>query len=211
MDTALWTALSTGLPAVSDFHSNKPKPVDPELASKNALPQNWVPSPKDHISITPEKGEIKTSPSQHSFESGFGRTGLDYVDTYLVHDPINPLRLRDELNNYGIPLVTGRCEFNVLRRYPEVSDNIARCKAAGLIRHPYSSLSQDEHRGDAQGCRKRGMGVGSVALNYNPGQGVMPVVGVRDAQQVVTIDKVSVEGRTTSVWQQDQVRKPTVA
>ncbi|GJC78261.1 putative oxidoreductase At1g06690, chloroplastic [Colletotrichum liriopes] len=366
MDAALQTALSSGLSAVSGFHSNKPKPVDPELAGKNTLPQSFVPSLQDRISIPSAKGEIKASqiciggwpwgdkatwhwdesewikvqeawqtlydsginfidtaeaygngesetivgqlarglPRENvvvqtkyfstplkatnfvhpvdspviSLKGSLGRMGLDYVDIYLVHGPIHPqslasvaegmakcvkegltravgvanydnedvLQFRDELKKYDIPLATNQCEFNILRRYPEVSGNIARCKDAGLIFQSYSSLAQGrltgkytaenpppkEYRFSSYDMKdieptittlreigeKRGKSIASVALNYNLGKGVLPLVGVRNAEQakdaiaalgwrlsndeVFAIDKVSVEGQTTSLWQQ---------
>ncbi|KAJ0350445.1 hypothetical protein COL154_013275 [Colletotrichum chrysophilum] len=67
-------------------------------------------------------------------------------------------------------------------------------------------------------AEKRGKSPASVALNYNIGKGAVPVVGIRRAEQareaiealgwrlseeeVIAIDKVSVEGQTTSLWQQ---------
>jgi len=65
---------------------------------------------------------------------------------------------------------------------------------------------------------KRGTSVSSISLNYNMSKGVLPVVGIRNPQQaeenvkalgwrlsneeIKEIDSVSVEGKTTVLWQQ---------
>lgn len=67
-------------------------------------------------------------------------------------------------------------------------------------------------------AEKRGVAMAAVALNYNMCRGVMPVVGVRNLdhakgnlqafgwrlsdEEVAEIDKVSIEGKSTKLWQQ---------
>ncbi|KAK1760357.1 NADP-dependent oxidoreductase domain-containing protein [Echria macrotheca] len=65
---------------------------------------------------------------------------------------------------------------------------------------------------------RHGKSMASVALNYNISKGVVPLVGIRNEKQardavealgwrlsiedMVAIDKVSIEGKTTKLWQQ---------
>ncbi|KAL0933495.1 putative aldo/keto reductase [Colletotrichum truncatum] len=172
--------------------------------------------------------------------------GLTRAVGVANYDDDDVLKMRDELKKYNIPLATNQCEFNVLRRYPEVSGNIKRCKDNDIVFQSYSSLAQGRLSGKYSAenpppkeyrfssydmkdieptlvtlreiAEKRGKSVASVSLNYNISKGVVPVVGIRNVEQakaaidalgwrlnedeVVAIDKVSVEGRTSTLWQQ---------
>jgi aryl-alcohol dehydrogenase-like predicted oxidoreductase len=158
------------------------------------------------------------------------------------------LEMKAELLKYGIPLAVNQCEFNVLRRYPEVSDEgvMSTCHAEGIVFQSYSSLAQSRLSGKYSAenpppksyqfssypmdvvdqvldvLRKvggrRGKSVPSVALNYCLSKGALPLVGIRNPEQaqdavnalgwrltredVVEIDKVSIEGKKTILWQQ---------
>ncbi|KAJ3456892.1 hypothetical protein MRS44_016915 [Fusarium solani] len=155
-------------------------------------------------------------------------------------------KINDELAKFNIPLATNQCEFNVLRRYPELTGNIATCQKSGMIFQSYSSLAQGRLSGKytaenpppkeyrfssykmedlepvldtlRQIAERRGKSVAAVALNYNLSKGVLPVVGIRNVEQakcaiealgwrlteaeVIDIDKVSIEGKKTVLWQQ---------
>ncbi|KAM0418945.1 hypothetical protein ACHAPT_012103 [Fusarium lateritium] len=120
-------------------------------------------------------------------------------------------KMNDELAKYNIPLATNQCEFNVLRRYPELTGNISTCQKSGMIFQSYSSLAQGRLSGKytaknpppkeyrfssykmedlepvlktlGQIAERRGKSVAAVALNYNLSKGVLPVVGIRNVEQ----------------------------
>ncbi|KAF4980536.1 hypothetical protein FZEAL_3471 [Fusarium zealandicum] len=152
----------------------------------------------------------------------------------------------DELAKYNIPLATNQCEFNILRRYPELTGNISTCRDHDMIFQSYSSLAQGRLSGKyttespppktyqfssyrmedlepvlgtlKEISERLGKSVAAVALNYNLSKGALPVVGIRNVQQancaiealgwrltqvdIVEIDKVSIEGYKTVLWQQ---------
>ncbi|KAF4466972.1 alcohol dehydrogenase [Fusarium albosuccineum] len=154
--------------------------------------------------------------------------------------------MNDELAKYNIPLATNQCEFNILRRYPELTGNISTCHKSDMIFQSYSSLAQGRltgkyitdntppksHRSSNYKMKdlepvietlrhvaeRRRKSIAAVALNYNLRKGALPVVGIRNVEQancaieslgwrltdeeMVEIDKVSVEGHKTVLWQQ---------
>ncbi|KAJ4253345.1 hypothetical protein NW762_010500 [Fusarium torreyae] len=154
--------------------------------------------------------------------------------------------INDELAKFNVPIATNQCEFNVLRRYPELTGNIKKCQDSGMIFQSYSSFAQGRLTGKytaknpppkshrfssykmedlepvlktlARVAERRGKSIAAVALNYNISKGVLPVVGIRNVQQanctiealgwrlteteMVEIDKVSIEGENTVLWQQ---------
>ena len=156
------------------------------------------------------------------------------------------LAMRDELAKYGVPLAANQCEYSVLRREAEVSGLLQTCRDNDIIFQSYSSLAQGRLSGKYSAAnppparyrfssydmedieptidvvrsiaKKRGTNVASVALNYNMCHGILPVVGVRNAQQaedncqalgwrlsdeeIAAIDEVSIRGKTTALWQQ---------
>ncbi|KAM0267255.1 hypothetical protein ACHAPA_006034 [Fusarium lateritium] len=119
--------------------------------------------------------------------------------------------INDELAKFNIPLATNQCEFNILRRYPELSGNIKQCQDSGMIFQSYSSLAQGRLTGKytkdnpppktrhfsnykmedidsvletlGRIAERRGKSVAAVALNYNISKGVLPVVGIRTVEQ----------------------------
>ncbi|KAM0548424.1 hypothetical protein ACHAPJ_009910 [Fusarium lateritium] len=165
------------------------------------------------------------------------------VANYDAEDVQN---INDELAKFNVPIATNQCEFNVLRRYPELTGNIKKCQDSGMIFQSYSSLAQGRltgkytsknpppksHRFSSYKMEdlepvletlervagRRGKSVAAVTLNYNIRKGILPVVGIRNVQQancaiealgwrltdteMVEIDKVSIEGDKTVLWQQ---------
>ncbi|KAH6949629.1 NADP-dependent oxidoreductase domain-containing protein [Fusarium avenaceum] len=166
---------------------------------------------------------------------------LEYVDIYLVYGPIHPQsiqniakdvqKINDELAKFNIPLATNQCEYNILRRYPELTGNIEKCISSGMIFHKdnpppksyrFSSYKMEDLEPVLKTlqrvAKRRGKSTASIALNYNISKGVLPVVGIRNVKQakcasealgwrltdseMVEIDKVSIEGDKTVLWQQ---------
>lgn len=155
-------------------------------------------------------------------------------------------KISDELAKFNIPLATNQCEFNILRRYPELTGNIKKCQESGMIFQSYSSLAQGRltgkytkenpppksHRFSSYKmedlepvldtlktvAERRDKSIAAVALNYNISKGVLPVVGIRNIEQAKSaieslgwrltdaemreIDKVSIVGDKTVLWQQ---------
>ncbi|TDZ15687.1 putative oxidoreductase [Colletotrichum orbiculare MAFF 240422] len=183
------------------------------------------------------KASLERMRLTHSVAEGMAKCveqGLARAVGVANYDDDGVFQMRDELSRYDIPLATNQCEFNVLRRYPEVSGNIGRCRDAGLLTGKYTpdNPPPKEYRFSSYDMKdieptiatlreiaeRRGKSVASVSLNYNIGKGVVPVVGVRKVEQardaidalgwrlteeeMTAIDRVSVEGKTTSLWQQ---------
>jgi aryl-alcohol dehydrogenase-like predicted oxidoreductase len=156
------------------------------------------------------------------------------------------LEMQAELKKYGIPLACNQCEYSVLRRQPEVSGLLRACKENDIVFQSYSSLAQSRLTGKwsheneppktyrfssypmkeiepttdvlRRIAEAHGVTVAAVALNYNMVHGIVPVVGVRNAEQarsnaqalgwrlsdeeIREIDAVSFQGKETSLWQQ---------
>ncbi|KAI0385159.1 NADP-dependent oxidoreductase domain-containing protein [Hypomontagnella monticulosa] len=121
------------------------------------------------------------------------------------------LKMRRELARYDVPLATNQCEYNVLRRHPEVAGHIAAYREMDVAFQSYSSLAQGRLTGKytpanpppatyrfsnydmervepairalEDVARKRGKSVAAVALNYNLSKGALPVVGIRNEEQ----------------------------
>ncbi|TEA13149.1 putative oxidoreductase [Colletotrichum sidae] len=231
---------STPLKAANFIH-----PVDaPVISLKASLERMRL----THVDIYLVHGPIHPQ-SIKSVAEGMAKCveqGLARAVGVANYDNDDVFQMRDELSRYDVPLATNQCEFNVLRRYPEVSGNIGRCRDAGVLFQSYSSLAQGrltgkytpdnpppkEYRFSSYDMKdieptiaalreiaeRRGKSVASVSLNYNISKGVVPVVGVRKVEQakdaidalgwrlteeeMTAIDRVSVEGKTTSLWQQ---------
>ncbi|KAI1427499.1 NADP-dependent oxidoreductase domain-containing protein [Xylaria sp. FL1777] len=119
--------------------------------------------------------------------------------------------MRHELAKYDIPLAINQCEFNVLRRIPELIGDMAAYREMGVQFQSYSSLAQGRLTGkynkehpppstyrfsnyDMEDIQptlavlekigmKRGKKPAAVALNYNLSKGALPVVGIRNPDQ----------------------------
>lgn len=121
------------------------------------------------------------------------------------------LEMADELEKHGVPLATNQVEFHPLRRFPETSGLLQKCKDRGIVMQSYSSLAQGRLTGKYNReheppktyrfssypmseiepvlqvldriARRRGTSLAAVSLNYNLSKGVIPVVGVRSPAQ----------------------------
>jgi glucose-6-phosphate 1-epimerase len=171
-----------------------------------------------------------------------GLTRAVGVANYSTHEMI---KMADELATHGIPLAVCQCEYSVIRRLPEVSGMIRECKkrsicfqgfaslAEGLLSGKYSRLNETPRRRRFSSypmhmleptidvlksiAGERRAPVPAVALNYSINKGVVPLVGVRDAEQaeqdmqalgwrltedeMKRIEAVSIEGQTSSSLQ----------
>ncbi|KAJ4350493.1 uncharacterized protein N0V89_009114 [Didymosphaeria variabile] len=137
-----------------------------------------------------------------------GLTRCVGVANYSLEEMI---KMQQELAKYDVPLATNQCEFNVLRRQPEISGLLQGCKERGIVFQSYSSLAQGrltgkysvenpppkEYRFSSYDMKdiepvidvlrriaeKHNKSISSVALNYNLCKGITPVVGVRKLEQ----------------------------
>lgn len=165
------------------------------------------------------------------------------VGNYSAEDMVT---MKTELAKVGVPLALNQVEFNLLRRIPETGGLLQTCREEGIQLQSYSSLAQgrltgkydaenpppETHRFSSYDMKevqpvlevlktiadKRGVSVSAVALNYNMGKGVNPVVGVRSEhmakenlealgwrltdEEYQELDKVSFKGKETKLWQQ---------
>ncbi|KAK0613972.1 NADP-dependent oxidoreductase domain-containing protein [Immersiella caudata] len=181
-----------------------------------------------------------------SLQKSLERLGLDYVDIYLPrvelgltktvgvanYDRKDVLEMKAELAKYDIPLAVNQCEFNVLRRYPEISSEgfMKTWRAEGIFFQSYSSLAESiTYRFSSYDMEvvepvlevlqrigeRRGKRVSSVALNSNISKGALPLVGIGNPEQAKDalealgwrltkdqVDKVSTEGKKAVLWQQ---------
>lgn len=130
------------------------------------------------------------------------------VANYAFNDFVH---MRKELAKHGVPLATNQCEYNVLRRYPELEGHVAAYREMDVIFQSYSSLAQGRLTGKYNAehplpstyrfsnydmesveptiqvleeiARKKGKSIAAVALNYNLSKDALPVVGVRNPEQ----------------------------
>lgn len=121
------------------------------------------------------------------------------------------IEMADELAKHDIPLSVSQCEYSVIRRLPEVSGMIRECKkrsicfqgfaslAEGRLSGKYSRFNEPQRRRRFSSypmhlleptinvlksiAEERRVPVPAVALNYSINKGVLPLVGVRDADQ----------------------------
>ncbi|KAJ5467552.1 hypothetical protein N7475_005304 [Penicillium sp. IBT 31633x] len=139
-------------------------------------------------------------------ESGMTRAvGVTNYDTKEM------IKMADELAKHDVPLSVCQCEYSVIRRLPEVSGMIRECKKRSICFQGFASLAQGRLSGkysrfnEPQRRRRfssypmhmleptinvlksiaeeRHVPVPAVALNYSINKGVLPLVGVRDADQ----------------------------
>jgi len=173
-----------------------------------------------------------------------GLTKAVAVANYSTKDM---LAMKEELAKYGIPLAINQCEYHVIRRLPEVEEGLLKaCRENDIAFQSYSSLAQGRLTGKYTAgneppktyrfssypmkdlepvlevirriAERRGVSMSAVALNYNIGKGVIPVVGVRKPSQARAnleafgwrlseaeykeMDNVSILGNDTKLWQQ---------
>ncbi|KAI6089088.1 NADP-dependent oxidoreductase domain-containing protein [Hypoxylon rubiginosum] len=139
------------------------------------------------------------------------RQGLTRAVGVANYDLDDFMEMRKELARHDIPLAVNQCEYNVLRRYPEMSGQMAAYREMDVVFQSYSSLAQGRLTGKygvqnpAPATRRfsnydaadvqpaldvlgavamaKGKSVAAVALNYNISKGALPVVGIRSAEQ----------------------------
>lgn len=161
------------------------------------------------------------------------------------YDKGEMIKMADELDKHGIPLAVNQCEYSVIRRHPEVHGLIRECRERGIVFQGYAALGEgrltDKYSRFNEPPRtyrfssypmhmleptlnvlrrisqERRVPVAAVALNFCINKGVIPVVGIRNAEQAeqdmqalgwrLTVDEVrqietvSIEGDTTVLWQ----------
>ncbi|KAI1141197.1 NADP-dependent oxidoreductase domain-containing protein [Hypoxylon sp. FL0543] len=174
------------------------------------------------------------------------RQGLSRAVGVANYDLADFVAMRKELARHDVPLATSQCEYNALRRRPELQGHVGAYRAMDVVFQAYSSLAQGRLTGkytarnpppatrrfsnyDMESveptvrvlegiARNRGKSVAAVALNYNISKGALPLVGIRnveqakqaiealgwrlDREEVEMIDKHSMEGKTSALWQQ---------
>lgn len=176
----------------------------------------------------------------HCVEAGMTRAvGVANFDTHEM------IKMSDELAKNGVPLSVSQCEYSVIRRLPEVSGMIRECRKRGICFQGFASLAEGRLTGKytryneprrtlrfssypthmleptvdvlKRIAEERRVPVPAVALNYSINKGVVPLVGVRDAEQadqdmqalgwrlteeeIHRIEAVSIRGNTSSFFQ----------
>lgn len=159
-----------------------------------------------HGPIHPSKISTVAKGMAECVESGMARAvGVANYGTQEM------IKMADELAKHDIPLSVSQCEYSVIRRLPEVSGMIRECKRRGICFQGFASLAEGRLSGkysrfnEPQRRRRfssypmhfleptinvlksiaeeRRVPVPAVALNYSINKGVLPLVGVRDADQ----------------------------
>ncbi|PSK40230.1 hypothetical protein B9Z65_8170 [Elsinoe australis] len=102
------------------------------------------------------------------------------------------IKMADALAEYGVPLATNQCEYNLLRR------SLAQGRLTGKYdknnpppkNHRFSSYLMEELEPQLNVLReiadRRGKPVAAVALNYNISKGILPVASIRSREMVDT-------------------------
>ncbi|OOQ89165.1 putative aldo-keto reductase family protein [Penicillium brasilianum] len=171
-----------------------------------------------------------------------GMTRAVGVANYSTEEMI---KMDEELAKSNVPLGVSQCEYSVIRRVSEVSGMIRECKRRGICFQGFASLGEGRLTGkysrfnEPQSTRRfssypmhmleptinvlksiaeeHRVSVSAVALNYSIDKGVVPLVGVRNPEQVEEdmqalgwrlskdevrrIEEVSFEGNTSALLQ----------
>jgi glucose-6-phosphate 1-epimerase len=171
--------------------------------------------------------------------------GLTRTVGVANHSTQEMIKMADELAMHGVPLSVCQCEYSVILRLPEVSGMIRECKKRSICFQGFASLAEGHLSGkysrsnETPGRRhfssypmhmleptinvlksiaeERSLAVPTVALNYSIIKCVVPLFGVRDAQQaeqamqalgwrltedeMKRIEAVNIEGHTASSLQ----------
>ncbi|KAJ5095976.1 hypothetical protein NUU61_005332 [Penicillium alfredii] len=161
------------------------------------------------------------------------------------YDTQEMIKMADELAKNAVPLAVSQCEYSVIRRFPEVSGMIRECRKRGICFQGFASLAEGRLTGKYSRLNEpprtlrfssypmhmleptlnvlkriseeRRVPVPAVALNFSINKGVVPLVGVRDAEQaeqnmqalgwrltedeIKRIEAVSIRGNTSSLLQ----------
>lgn len=171
-----------------------------------------------------------------------GMTRAVGVANYSTQEMI---KMADELAKSNVPLSVSQCEYSVIRRVPEVTGMIRECRKRDICFQGFASLGEGRLAGkysrfnESESTRRfssypmhmleptinvlksvaeqHRVSVSAVALNYSINKGVVPLVGVRDAEQaeedmqalgwrlttdeIRRIEEVSFEGNTSALLQ----------
>ncbi|CAG8089625.1 unnamed protein product [Penicillium salamii] len=159
-----------------------------------------------HGPIHPSKISTVAKGMAECVESGMARAvGVANYDTKEM------IKMADELAKHGIPLSVSQCEYSVIRRLPEVSGIIRECRKRSICFQGFASLAEGRLSGKYSRFNEpprrrrfssypmhlleptinvlksigeeRRVPVPAIALNYSINKGVLPLVGVRDAEQ----------------------------
>ena len=161
------------------------------------------------------------------------------------YDTQEMIKMADELAQHSVPLSVSQCEYSVIRRLPEVSGMIRECHKRGICFQGFASLAQGRLTGKYSRfnqpqrtlrfssypmhmleptidvlksiAEEHRVPVPAVAINYSINKGVVPVVGIRDAEQaeqnmqalgwrltedeIRRIEAVSMQGHTSALLQ----------
>lgn len=173
-------------------------------------------------------------------EAGWARAvGVANYDTHEM------IRMADELAKHSVPLSVSQCEYSVIRRLPEASGMIRECRKRGICFEGFASLAEGRLTGKYNRfnqprrtlrfsdypmhmleptiealksiAEQRRVPVAAVALNYSINKGVVPLCGIRDAEQadedmralgwrlseeeIHRIESVSMKGTTSAMMQ----------
>lgn len=171
--------------------------------------------------------------------------GLTKAVGVANYDKSEMIKMADALEKHGVPLSLNQCEYSVIRRHPEVHGLIRECRQRGIVFQGYASLAEGRLTGRYSTgnepprnyrfssypmhmleptlnvlrriAEERRLPISAIALNFSINKGVLPVVGVRTAEQVEQnlqalgwrltpdevrrIESVSIEGKTSAFWQ----------
>ncbi|KAJ5579815.1 uncharacterized protein N7459_005800 [Penicillium hispanicum] len=171
--------------------------------------------------------------------------GLTRTVGVANYDTQEMIKMADELGKNGVPLSVSQCEYSVIRRLPEVSGMIRECRKRGICFQGFASLAEGRLSGKYSRLEEprrtlrfssypmhmleptinvlkgiadeRRVPVPAVALNYSINKGVVPLVGIRDAEQaeqnmqalgwrltedeIRRIEGVSLQGNTSAFLQ----------
>ena len=171
--------------------------------------------------------------------------GLTRAVGVANYDTQEMIKMADELAKRGVPLAVSQCEYSLIRRVPEVSGMIRECRKRSICFQGFASLAEGRLTGKysqqnepsetrrfssypmhlleptvsalKQIAAEHRVSVSAVALNYAINKGVVPLVGVRDAEQaqqdmqalgwrlseeeILRLEDVSILGKTSSMLQ----------
>ncbi|OIW26254.1 Aldo/keto reductase [Coniochaeta ligniaria NRRL 30616] len=196
-----------GLPTAAE---NYVHPVDaPVIECKKSLARLGL----DYVDVYMVHGPIHPQ-SIKNVAKGLAKLvdqGLARAVAVANYDTADVKKMEAALAEHGVPLAAQQVEYNVLRRLPETTGQIAECRQRGIVFQTYSSLAQGRLSGKYSAdnpppktyrfskydmkdveptlqvlrgiAQKRGKSVASVSLNWVVSEGGLPLVGIRNEQQ----------------------------
>ncbi|TQB69732.1 hypothetical protein MPDQ_001430 [Monascus purpureus] len=173
------------------------------------------------------------------------KRGLAKAVGVANYDKSEMIKMADALERHGVPLSVNQCEYSVIRRHPESHGLIRECRQRGIVFQGFASLAQGRLTGRysvgnepprnyrfssypmqmleptvnvlRRIAEERRIAISAVALNFCINKGVVPVVGIRTAEQaeqnlealgwrltpdeIRRIETVSIEGKTSFLFQ----------